>query len=351
MQRRAIPPLQENPRVGETRLVHVTSIVRHGARVVEDRYDCWKGYLDSPETDEWDCNLDDILALPLAAGSDDSTFSLEKKYDASTVKNDLKDTCRYGQLVVRGAQQELQNGEHLRTAYTYDSSNLIEHDPRMLLFDMNSDDPPPYQQIQITSNDIQRTIMSAQLVLKGLFGDNLVKYAKQHGHPPVIPPHTQANVMTPYRSGCTRMNEVHDESYKWDERKTHVNSNERKTLLKFMKDELGGADMVNNAIECIMTTICMDRPLPEALDDYGRPQNETRYHEKYGANLLKRVSESVSKDNLYTMTRLTNNSDFRFRYWFRILRSGALPGGTMMGPLSRSGWDLCGLRSCVTFSR
>jgi hypothetical protein len=48
--------------------------------------------------------------------------------------------------------------------------------------------------------------------------------------------------------------------------------------------------------------------------------------------------------------RVLNDSDFRVRYWFRILKLGAFHGDIMMGPLSSSGWDLCGLRSCVTFS-
>jgi Histidine phosphatase superfamily (branch 2) len=351
MQRRAIPPLQENTHVGETRLVHVTSIIRHGARVVDERLKCWKGYLHNAEAFDWDCNLTAILTLPLAAGSDDATFLLEKKYDASPSKNDLKGTCRYGHLVLRGAQQELQNGEHLRDAYTYNGSISNEHeDPRLRLFDMNNDHPPPYQQIHVRSNGIQRTIMSVQLVLKGLFGENLVKYAKQHGRPPVIPLH-KSDVMQPYHCTCPRKDKIRHESYEWKERKVYENSDERKTLLKFMKKELGGTDMVDNAMECIMTTICMDRPLPKALDDYGRPQNETLYHKKYGKNLLKRVFESVSEDDLYVMTRLTNFSEFGFRCWFRTLRCGASPGDIMMGHSSRLGWDLCGLRSFVTFSR
>jgi hypothetical protein len=75
-----------------------------------------------------------------------------------------------------------------------------------------------------------------------------------------------------------------------------------------MTDELGGANIAENVIECIMTTICMDRPLPEALDDYGPSQNATRYHETYGENVLKRLYESVS-ENVYAMTRLPNDSD------------------------------------------
>ena len=316
MQSRAIPPLQENPHVGETQLAHVTAIIRHGARAVYKSLDCWKGYQDNPETGVWDCDLNDILALPSAAKSDSATLLLEKKYDALELplKNSLNGTCATGQLMLRGAQQELQNGEHLRNAYTYDGSVLFTHDPRMQLLNLDSDDPSAYQQIHVRSGDSQRLTMSAQLVLKGLFGDNLKNYSKKHERPPVIPLHTadpNVYVMEPSSFACPRMIEISDESLQWKQRKAFDTSTERKTLLKFMKDELRGADMVTEAMECIMTTICMDRPLPEALDDYGRPQNATHYHETYGKDLLKRVYESVSED-VYAMTRVLNDSDFRF---------------------------------------
>jgi hypothetical protein len=144
----------------------------------------------------------------------------------------------------------------------------------------------------------------AQMLWKGFFGDSFEKYTEMHGRPPVIPLHTAAiwkDVMQPYSSDCARLQQIHDESYEWDKRKIFYNSDERKTLLKFMTDELDGANMTANVMECIMTTICMDRPLPEALDDYKRPQKATRYHETYGENLLERLYKSVS-ENVYAMT-------------------------------------------------
>jgi ubiquitin-like domain-containing CTD phosphatase 1 len=293
----------------------VTAVLRHGARVITNpRLDCWKGYKDNPETGVWDCDLTDVLTLPLADRSGDATFLLEKKYDAieSPPKTRLRGTCRPGQLVLRGAHQELKNGEHLRTAYAYDGSTLFEHNPRMRLLDLNSDDPPPYQQVYVRSDDELRTITSVQMVLKGLFADNLKKYTELHGHPPVIPLHTadiEDDVMEPYSPECSRSQQIHDETYKWEERKIFDNSDERKMLLKFMKDELGGANMAENVMECIMTTICMDRPLPEALDDYKRPQNATRYHETYGENLLKRLYKSV-REHMYAMATLPKTLTF-----------------------------------------
>jgi hypothetical protein len=112
------------------------------------------------------------------------------------------------------------------------------------------------------------------------------------------------------------MRQIHNESYEWAERKTFDNSYERKTLLKVMTHELGGgADMARNAMECIMTTICMDRPLPEALDDFRRPKNTTRYHLTYGDNMLERLYKSVSED-VYAIMRSPDDSDFSSPYWF-----------------------------------
>jgi ubiquitin-like domain-containing CTD phosphatase 1 len=311
--------------------------------------DCWKGYQDNPETGVWDCDLSDALALPLAAGSGDATLLLEKKYDAleSHPKNRLGGTCKTGQLVMRGAHQEVKNGEHLRTAYTYDGSTLFEHDPRMRLLDLNSDDS--YQQVYVRSSDTLRTITSVQMMLTGLFADNLKKYTQLHGRPPVVPLHTAAladDVVEPYFPKCPRSLQIRAESYEWEERKIFETSDERKMLLKFMTDELGGADMADNVMECIMTTICMDRPLPEALDDYKRPQNATRYHESYGENLLERLYKSVRED-VYSMATLPNASDFLFHVlrFCRMSRPGGSPGGMMTGPLSNSGWDPCGQRS------
>ena len=74
------PTLQESHHVGETRLGHVTSIIRHGSRVAKNRLNSWEGYLDNAQMAEWDSDFTDILALPLAAESDDDTKVLQ--YDA-----------------------------------------------------------------------------------------------------------------------------------------------------------------------------------------------------------------------------------------------------------------------------
>ena len=67
MNKRRVPPLQEdNPDLGETRLVHAAVVVRHGARTPwagPPTLQCWDGYWDDPEN-RWDCSLTTILAPP-----------------------------------------------------------------------------------------------------------------------------------------------------------------------------------------------------------------------------------------------------------------------------------------------
>ena len=124
MQKRRIPPLQDNPYLGETRLVHATVVVRHGARTPwagPSELPCWDGYWDNPEN-VWDCSLTTILAPPnpnrvheeegdrrpnLDSANGNSMFLFEKKYDAlqdpdDELNNNLGGTCQLGQLILRG---------------------------------------------------------------------------------------------------------------------------------------------------------------------------------------------------------------------------------------------------------
>jgi hypothetical protein len=302
MQRRGIPPLRDDDGLGETRLVHVTSVIRHGARTPwASDIDCWEGYWTDPETGVWDCNLTTFLAPPLReVGVENVYFLFEKQYNAlqSPLKNELNGTCQVGQLLLRGFQQELQNGNHLRTAYAYDGTNM-DHNVRMRLLDTSGAATSPFQQLYYRSDDDQRTIMSGQVLLRGLFEKEFQEHAKTNTTHMIIPLHTadrQVDILTGGEdSTCPRLQELQQEAEDSKEYKDYENGAEVQLLRKFMKEELGTV-MEYDPIDCIMTTICTDRPLPEALDDFGR--NTSKYHDKYGDNLLKRVYESVSDTKL-----------------------------------------------------
>ena len=75
-------------------------------------------------------------------------FLFEKRYDALIISpektgNNLNGTCQLGQLLMRGYDQELRNGLHLREAYFYDGDKTSdEHaasDSRMRLWDLTQD--------------------------------------------------------------------------------------------------------------------------------------------------------------------------------------------------------------------
>ena len=294
MQERRIPPLTTDDRVGDSRLVHVTSVIRHGARTpYSSDLDCWDGYWENSETAIWNCNLTTFLAPPLSAtaGENNVMFLFEKQYNAlqAPLRNKLNGTCQVGQLLLRGFSQELANGKHLRTAYTFDGSNM-DHDARMRLLDLSSTaDPRPFELLRYRSDDDQRTLMSGQVLLRGLFGDEFVEHAKQHGSHPVIPLHTadrDADILSPAESICPRLTELKIAAQHSHDYKAFVTSKEYKRLRTFIDKELGKGTMTHDALDCIMTTICTDRPLPAAIDDYGR--NNT------SANLLQRIYESVS---------------------------------------------------------
>lgn len=82
MEKRAVPPLKkakgdDGPQKGgeeevseSSRLVHVTALIRHGARTpyaAAPSYVCWDGYWDDPETGVWDCELKTYVSPPAAS--------------------------------------------------------------------------------------------------------------------------------------------------------------------------------------------------------------------------------------------------------------------------------------------
>jgi hypothetical protein len=134
MSNRAIPPLQyaSNSSASIPQLVHVTALIRHGARTPfasPPIYKCWNGYWTDPTTGMWNCDLKTYISPPSADRGaviteegevleEEPDFLFEKRYDAlafggggrNRTGNELNGTCQLGQLLMRGYEQELQNG-------------------------------------------------------------------------------------------------------------------------------------------------------------------------------------------------------------------------------------------------
>jgi Histidine phosphatase superfamily (branch 2) len=315
METRRVPPLipadgggsggSTASKYGETRLLHVTAVLRHGARTPwGPSLNCWEGYHDDPATAIWDCNLSTFLSPPPPHrvweeeegddaennSGDYAMFLFEKVYDAlgydasGPARNALNGTCQLGQLLLQGYGQELVNGKHLRDAYVYDESEY-NHDPRLRLLNVadsggsGKGPHPVWKDIYYRVDDEARTILSGQVVLRGLMGQELDQYVQastsavnQYRYP-VIPLHTAdyfKDIVDPNEATCPVLVEIRERNQLSAAYQAFNQSNEAVALRHFQHNVLRvpfpNHDM--DAIDCLMTTMCTDRPLPSAIDDY-----------------------------------------------------------------------------------
>ena len=298
MAKRQIPPLSDDARPGLTRLVHTSVIIRHGARTPADsNMVCWEGYHQDPAF-VWNCSLTTLLGTPSphdiaieegASSVDTSTATsalalFEKRYDAlddpaDNINNYLNGTCQLGQLILRGYPQELTNGQNLRQAYVYNSNDPMgSHDIRMQLIDVaNTTSGAPATVWDVSNlyyrvDDDQRTLMSGQILIRGLFGPEITQYATEQGRSPIMPLHVadmSRETMYPNHGICPRLSELYDQFVESSTFQMANESQEANTLRAFQQNVLKVNDM--DAIDCLMTTICTDRPLPAAINDYRGP--------------------------------------------------------------------------------
>lgn len=327
METRRIPPLQIDKRLGETRLRHVTAILRHGARTpYMSGLNCWEDYNTNPETSVWDCNLTSYLSPPPPAevateegnnnSQDEAMFLFEKRYDAfidpdRNLSNYLKGTCQLGQLLLQGYEQEYTNGLFLRNAYVYYEGG-DDHDKRMRLLDIGSKDTV-WDHIYYRVDDEIRTLMSGQVVLRGLLGPEMEAYVATNRKYPVIPLHTadySRDVLDPNESVCPRLTEIRTRNEASPGFQVLNKSAEAILLRSFQREVLKTPrnDVDMHAIDCLMTTMCTDRKLPAAIDDYSSRINNTEWSADYGNNLFQRLYEFETQ--MYVFNAKAENSEY-----------------------------------------
>lgn len=386
MEKRKIPPLppQSEASTGQSRLVHVTAIIRHGARTPwQGSPNCWENYT-SPGSDTavWDCNLTTILAPPsperieeeedehTASQQTEAMFLFEKRYDALVSKDDpsnaidgitnqLRGSCQTGQLILRGYEQEIANGRHLRDAYVYMGDNDTAHDPRMRLVDASIDDgihhPWGYKNLFYRVDDDQRTLMSGQVLLRGMYEPEIKTFFRNKRIYPVLPLHTadrSNDILDPNEAVCPRLREIADAVRATDNYRAYNESGEADTLREFQRNVLKiEPDM--EAVDCLMTTMCTDRTLPDAVNDYtgeDAPVTATAVEEegmnkKYGKNLFQRLYDFGVKS--YTLLYKENDSEYArlamAPLWYEVIT-------TIKGVVKRNSTVCCPLRPPSKFA-
>ena len=198
----------------------------------------------------------------------------DKKYDALNdpkhgLTNHLNGTCQEAQLLLQGYEQALTNGRQLREAYLF-TEGTYTHEERMRLFDTSGTSVPPWDatNLYLRSDDNERTLMTGQVVLRGLFQPELEKRASSNHYNtyPTIPVHTadrNRDVMGGHAGTCPRLQELQREAESSHEYHVFSNSLESQEVQTFMKSQLASSDP--GLFDCLMTTVCTDRPLPDAL--------------------------------------------------------------------------------------
>jgi len=371
MEKRAVPPLQENSNGVSSQLIHVTTIIRHGARTPyasAPKYQCWNGYWEDEETGIWNCGLKTYVSPPATTKEqavdsegmleEEPDFLFEKRYDALTgppgkTGNFLNGTCQLGQLLQRGYDQELQNGFHLRQAYFYDGKTAEEHtasDSRMRLWDLTKEgdggrkastpeigDPTKqiYQEpnLRYRADDEQRTLMSGQVLLRGLFEQELL--SSSNNETAIIRLHTAdyaLDVLVPDGKKCPKTHQMKNEAYNSDEYKHWIdNSMEVKMAKTLVKEKLGLDNMPSSMLDCLMTTICTDRSLPDSLNDYDGSLGPTPWEDSL-QSLSTSAGEVESGDDFTAMfERIANFAIKNFTFHYKYNDAAFAKQG--MGPL------------------
>ncbi|KAL7504009.1 hypothetical protein ACHAXN_001730 [Cyclotella atomus] len=360
MKQRAIPPLSSQTLTNISRtalqLIHVTALIRHGARTPNaspHKYICWDGYWTDPATGIWNCELKSYDAAPPYSAD----LMFEKQYDAlirpsgERTGNELNGDCMLGQLLMRGYEQELVNGYlcaavcyvlllHLRQAYLYDGNNTSQNhgssNPSMRLWDMATStiqgsgkftknsvgdaSKKIYQEpnLRYRADDNERTLMSGQILLRALFGPE-IQSAENNGETTIIKLHTADYKKDHFfisKETCPRLADLEAAAYKSEEfRRWNETSVEVQIIRKFFKSKMGYNVIRPSILDCLMTTMCTDRPLPELLDDYDGSLGPTPMNVEKDSEGITIVSE---KDFTNIFERLVNyvvkHETFPYRY-------------------------------------
>jgi len=284
MAKRNVPPLNIEgtglPEDASIDILQVSSIIRHGQRTpYAGNIPCWSKYkAKDTDTSSWDCELTTWSSPPRFDPSE-KYLLFEKKYDALSepLGNFLGGTCQMGQLIVPGYEQEHINGQILRDAYFGDANANETYGKNILFLDNDVEVPKPYASpfTFYRADDEQRTLMSGQVLLRGLFHQDL---QDKDG---AIELHTadyHNDVLTSNEQLCPTLTKLREEALQSDEFQQKNSSMEAAELREILAEDLGSEGFMDGGhwfepmdyiLDCLMTTMCTDRTLPDRVDDFG----------------------------------------------------------------------------------
>eukprot|EP00591_Stephanopyxis_turris_P006030 CAMPEP_0195520266 /NCGR_PEP_ID=MMETSP0794_2-20130614/16500_1 /TAXON_ID=515487 /ORGANISM="Stephanopyxis turris, Strain CCMP 815" /LENGTH=578 /DNA_ID=CAMNT_0040649589 /DNA_START=73 /DNA_END=1809 /DNA_ORIENTATION=- len=309
MNSRSIPPVgfQKPTTSGiivETQILQASVIIRHGARTPYKRLNCWDGYDEA--IGNWDCTLTALMA-PFNnkegeggdADADDSSGVLlfEKVYDAPP-ENTLNGTCQLGQLIAQGYDMEQTNGRHLREAYidnTNSQGQQQQQHHNMQLFPTAEYESLDDKSTYFRGDDEQRTLMSGQVLIKSIFDVQTDTTMKIHTVD------YERDILTPSEELCPRLKDLEEDAFSSEEFVAFTTSLESAEILEFLETDLKATkDAIEHQFtDCLMTTYCTDRSMPNGLNDFERDGD---------GSMFSRTHEFLTKK--YTFPMQYNNAAY-----------------------------------------
>jgi hypothetical protein len=249
MTRSIIPDLSTDQLARVSNLLQVQIVNRHGARTPYSLYSCWNNY-----TVTWnDCNVTELETASPSYTSQDipAKYIFRKIYDGSA--NYLGGNCLTGQLISDGYVQHGSNGEYLQNAY------LKQADGKLNLFPTTSwEDIDTEHLVYLRSDDEERTILSGQILVHAMF--NVTEQQ-------IVPWHTgdyNLDQIYPNSKVCPRLNQV---EANWEASASFMEQNSSSAVTTLTADltEIWGEGMWSwyNAMDCMMTTVCTERAMPD----------------------------------------------------------------------------------------
>ncbi|CAM9356698.1 unnamed protein product [Pylaiella littoralis] len=316
----AIPPLEDSVKqsfggdvsLGNVELLQVHAMIRHGARGPYTQPRCWEGY-----DMQWDCNVTEVVSPSLSVddGGVTATGLFRKRYDAFPSDNALGGTCMAGQLLDEGYEQEQANGRrHLKAAY------LCSEPSCLLAEDATAKDLQDSGALYLRSDDEQRTVMSGQILTASMLD---VSGA-------VVDWHTgddEYDYMEPNTATCPRLSELSEEALTDPVWLYYAGSAEvqlmNNSLTSVWEEEVIWWDV----LDCLMTTACTGRALPEDLTE-DVFEEATTYSARHYAQ------ESVFNDAAYGKLAMA-----KFTLEIRERMLGAMNGTSPLKFILLSGHD------------
>ena len=254
---RVIPPLErkiENSTL-RSKLVQVITVMRHGSRSPIKAEKCWEGYFDAnTDTSTWDCN--DKRSKKQAWSTLNTKHGRNRKRRLTTIEKsqEFQGTCELGELLKEGYDQVYGVGDILKEAYISTNSTSMQ-----LFRNLDSKQISSEPYTYFMADNGHRTIMSGKS-----FAQSFLQHPKKMKLN--IPRTINKDILAPSERKCLRLKQLKEDYYNSKDFLEKEKSNEVKELRQILKNELK-SDVINLR-DCIMTTYCTDRTLPEILNDF-----------------------------------------------------------------------------------